>query len=250
MTVLLYLKQNQKPIRVWNCNECNREFTVKDNYETHVLRHMNNPIEQENRKLKKMIEELKLENVLLKGKCPQNLIRENERQSEIIKSLDEENRNKQKKIEVLNNIAMSLHSDTIIDEDELSPDNKVRQVIRGHNDTVRRTCFMFKISPCMYIISFDNKHKIGYTDDMNKILPVERRMSPFLKIEYLVYAFQAYTLEQTMLLKYSSKLKSSNHKVLLDLTTDVLIDNVREMIRLLNIEHEEDPKISEYNNFH
>ena len=179
-----------------------------------------------------------------------NIHRENERQSEIIKSLDEENKNKQKKIEVLKNIAMSLHSDSIIDEDDLSPNNKVREVIRGHNDTVMRTCFMFKISPCMYIISFNNKHKIGYTDDMNKILPVERRISPFLKIEYLVYAFQAYTLEQTMLLKYSSKLKSSNHKVLLDLTTDVLINNVREIIRLLNIEYEEEPKISEYNNFH
>ena len=240
--------QNQKPTRVWNCNECNKEFTVKDNYETHISRHINNPIEQENRKLKKLIEDLKSENITLKDRYPQDLLKENERQTEFIQSLIQENKDKQKRIDTLSNITISLHSDTIIDENQLSPNNKVRTIIRNHNEAILKTYFMFKTLPCMYIISFNDKHKFGYTDDMNKVLQTEKMLSATLKIEYLVYSSQAYTLEQTMLLKYKKKLKSPNHKVILGLTTEIIIDDVRKVINILNIEHEEETKIFEYNN--
>ena len=83
---------------------------------------------------------------------------------------------------------------------------------------------------------------------MNKVLQTEKMLSATLKIEYLVYSSQAYTLEQTMLLKYKKKLKSPNHKVILGLTTEIIIDDVRKVINILNIEHEEETKIFEYNN--
>jgi hypothetical protein len=126
--------------------------------------------------------------------------------------------------------------------------SELRRISKNHNAILKkRTYFQFKTGPCMYLLSFSGKHKFGFSDDMNKVLPGERRMAPTLRVEFLVYSPDAYKLEQNMLLKYAKNLETPNHEIVLDLDTKTLIYNTRRIIDILNLEHQEEDKVSEYN---
>jgi hypothetical protein len=126
--------------------------------------------------------------------------------------------------------------------------SELKRISRNHNAILKkRTYFQFKTGPCMYLLSFLGKHKFGFSDNMNKVLPSERRMEPTLRVEFLVYSPDAYRLEQTMLLKYAKNLETPNHEIVLHLDTKTLIYNIRRIIDVLNLEHQEEDKVSEYN---
>jgi hypothetical protein len=126
--------------------------------------------------------------------------------------------------------------------------SELRRISKNHNAILKkRTYFQFKTGPCMYLLSFTGKHKFGFSDDMNKVLPSERRMAPTLRVEFLVYSPDAYKLEQNMLLKYTKNLETPNHEIVLGLDTKTLIDSTRRVICVLDLEHQEEDKVSEYN---
>jgi hypothetical protein len=126
--------------------------------------------------------------------------------------------------------------------------SEIKRINRNHNAILKkRTYFQFKTGPCMYLLSYSGKHKFGFSDDMNKVLPGERRMEPSLRVEYLVYSPMAYRLEQNMLLRHTANLETPNHEIVLGLSTETLIGSAREMIGVLNLEHQEEDKVSEYN---
>jgi hypothetical protein len=126
--------------------------------------------------------------------------------------------------------------------------SEIKRMNRNHNAILkRRTYFQFKTGPCMYLLSFSGKHKFGFSDDMNKVLPSERRMAPSLRVEYLVYSPMARRLEQNMLLKHTLNLETPNHEIVINFTTEKLIESTRNMIEALNLEHQEENNISEYN---
>jgi hypothetical protein len=126
--------------------------------------------------------------------------------------------------------------------------SELKRISRNHNAILKkRTYFQFKTGPCMYILSFSGKHKIGFSDDMNKVLPGERRMVPTLRVEFLVYSPEAYRLEQNMLLKHKMDLETPNHEIVLKLDTETLINSTRKIIDMLNLEYQEEDQLSEYN---
>ena len=126
--------------------------------------------------------------------------------------------------------------------------SEIKRINRNHNALLKkRTYFQFKTGPCMYLLSFTGKHKFGFSDDMNNVLPGERRMAPLLKVEYLVYSPDAYRLEQNMLLKHKLNLETPNHEIVIGLNTDMLIESTRRMIEIFNLEHQEEGNVSEYN---
>ena len=127
--------------------------------------------------------------------------------------------------------------------------SEIKRINRNHNVLLkRRTYYQFNEGPCMYLLSFDGKHKFGFSENINKVLPGERRMAPSLRVEYIVYSPMAYRLEQNMLLKHSSDLETLNHEIVVNLTTEKLIESTRKIIDALNLEHQEENNVSEYNN--
>ena len=114
--------QNKKADKIYECEYCKKEFTVKVAYQQHVSRHINNPKDQENERLRR-------ENMMQKqeiARLEQDIVEQksrNEKKDEIIERLA------LKAIEG-ENIINNYYNETHIDVEKLTPVNA--ELIRLH----------------------------------------------------------------------------------------------------------------------
>lgn len=115
--------QNKKAEKIYECEYCKKEFTVKVVYQQHVSRHINNPTDQENERLRQENERLTQEI----GRITQENEREVERLKQEIEKQQRQLDEKDKTIERLATKAISRKSvtnnynNTYINVDNLTP---------------------------------------------------------------------------------------------------------------------------------
>jgi hypothetical protein len=122
--------QNKKAETIYTCDYCKKEFTRQDIYERHLVKHINNPVEQENNRLKTEIEQLKNECERLRTENESKEIENLKKIDKLERFINEqkaEMKEKEKTIERLATKAISRKSvtnnynNTYINVDNLTP---------------------------------------------------------------------------------------------------------------------------------
>lgn len=132
--------QNKEAAKIFKCNYCDREFTFKNKYDIHVSRHINDPMQQENERLKRENDALKHElalqtqmNEKTMSMLQENiatLTRENEKIKEALKDAHDKERETLTKLAMKDSTTNYINN-YVIKADDLRPISEVE--LRKHD---------------------------------------------------------------------------------------------------------------------
>jgi hypothetical protein len=117
----------------------------------------------------------------------------------------------------------------------------------------RRDYYKFEKGTCFYIVRMKEDtdfFKVGYEGtDVNMRFRTYRTGNPTMRVCYIVYAADAYLLEQTLLKRFQSKKVEQNHEVLTDMALEDLVQSAQTYLDFCHMEHHVVPSdsIDRYN---
>ena len=131
---------------------------------------------------------------------------------------------------------------------------EMKKLEHKHNNLLlKRMYHTFKKGPVFYIISDtdsrSDKFKVGIEGkDVNVRLAQHRSTTPGIKLEFLIYTGKCGLIEKMMLEKYkNNRDRYNNHEWIFGIDVSVLVNDVKVLTQIIEIEYTEETDLSIYN---
>ena len=108
----------------------------------------------------------------------------------------------------------------------------------------------FPVKPCIYILKNPDevydKHKYGFSTNINERLTSDRTMIPNIKVKYILYTEHYELFEKIINIKYKDRLMLPAHEWIYD-SIDNIITNIRNINKICGFDGYEETELWKYN---